>query len=274
MAAEATETATDEFARTRDGTRISYRLVPGSKEHRFVLIHSLAMDKSFWDRVVSTLAGAGEILVLDCRGHGRSDKPAGPYSIEQFGDDIADVMDHVGWRSAIVAGASMGGCVTLAFAARHPQRVAGLGLFDTTAWYGETAPEDWAKRAAKAEKEGLAALVAFQQTRWFSDEFRAANPDIVAQAVSVFLANDLPAYGATCRMLGAVDLRSALASFNFPCEIRVGSQDYATPPEMAEHLARSIPGAHLEILQDCRHLSPVEAPDRIAEALRMLARRG
>ena len=140
---QATETATDEIARTRDGTRISYRLVPGSKEHRFVLIHSLAMDKSFWDRVVPKLVGAGEILVLDCRGHGQSDKPAGPYSIAQFGDDIADVMDHVGWRSAIVAGASMGGCVTLAFAARHPERVAGLGLFDTTAWYGETAPEDW-----------------------------------------------------------------------------------------------------------------------------------
>jgi 3-oxoadipate enol-lactonase len=273
MAAQATETITDEIARTRDGTRISYRLIPGPQAHRFVLIHSLAMDKSFWDRVVASFAGSGEILVLDCRGHGRSDKPSGPYSIEQFGDDVADVMDHVGWPSAIVAGASMGGCVTLAFATRHSARVRGLGLFDTTAWYGETAPQDWAQRATKAESEGLAALVAFQQTRWFSDEFRAANPEIVAQAVSVFLANDLPAYVATCHMLGVADLRGALASFNFPCEIRVGSQDYATPPEMAEHLARSIPGAHLEILKDRRHLSPIEAPDRIAEALRLLAAR-
>jgi len=258
---------------TRDGTPIACRIVPGAQEHRFVLVHSLAMDMNFWERTVRALAGAGEVLVVDCRGHGRAGKPAGPYSVEQFADDIGDVMDGIGWKSAIVAGASMGGCVSLAFAARHPERTEGLGLFDTTAWYGPTAPDDWAKRAAKAKDEGLAALVAFQQTRWFSDAFRAANPDVVEDAVSVFLANDPAAYVATCNMLGAADLRSALAAFDFPCEIRVGSEDYATPPPMAEALAHSIPGAHLEILEQVRHLSPIEAPDRIAEAMRLLAAR-
>ena len=56
----------------------------------------------------------------------------------------------IGWTSAVVAGASMGGCVSLAFAGRHSARVRGLGLFDTTAWYGAEAPAQWAERADKA----------------------------------------------------------------------------------------------------------------------------
>ena len=264
MSSQATNT---DFAVTRDGTRISYRLVPGNGGGRCVLVHSLAMDKSFWGSTVTALNGAADVLVIDCRGHGKSDKPAGPYSVELFADDIADVMDHVGWDSAVVAGASMGGCVTLAFGARHPTRVAGLGLFDTTAWYGENAPEAWAERGNKALSEGLSALVPFQKTRWFGDAFREANPVVLDAAIKVFLANDLPAYAATCGMLGAADLRAALPSFKFPCEVRVGSEDYATPPEMAQYLADHIPGARLEIMEGVRHFSPLEVPSVIADAL-------
>ena len=93
----------------------------------------------------------------------------------------------------------MGGCVTLAFAGRHPKRVDGLGLFDTTAWYGENAPEAWAERGNKALNEGLSSLVGFQKTRWFGDAFREANPDVLDAAIQDFLANDLNAYAATCK---------------------------------------------------------------------------
>jgi 3-oxoadipate enol-lactonase len=210
------------------------------------------------------------VLAPDCRGHGKSAKPEGPYRVEQFADDIADLMDHVGWQDAIVAGASMGGTVSLAFAGRHPARVRGLGLFDTTAWYGPDAPSAWAGRAEKAKNEGLAALVGFQKTRWFSDAFREANPKIVEQAVATFLANDLAAYMATCGMLGAADLRAFLPGFSFPCEIRVGSEDYATPPEMARYLAANIRGSNLEVMEGIRHLSPLEVPSRIAAALTKL----
>src|SRR5690606_25157710 len=123
----------------------------------------------FWNATIDALDEAGAVLTLDCRGHGKSGKPEGPYRVEQFADDIADLMDHVGWHDAIVAGASMGGTVSLAFAGRHSGRVRGLGLFDTTAWYGPDAPSAWAGRAEKAKKEGLAALIGFQKTRWFGD---------------------------------------------------------------------------------------------------------
>jgi 3-oxoadipate enol-lactonase len=254
--------------RSGDGTKIVYRRWgrPGSAR-RVVLIHSLAMDGVFWLLAAVSLVDKAEILALDCRGHGASDKPKQPYSVELFAGDVADVMDAAGWPSAVVAGASMGGCVALAFAGRYPERVDGLGLIDTTAWYGPDALGAWAGRAQKALDDGMGALVEFQKTRWFSDAFREKNPDIVESAIEVFLANDVEAYAATCRMLGACDMRSLLPSFRFPVAIMVGEDDYATPVAMAEEMHDAIAGSTLKVIKAARHFTPLEVPEVIADEL-------
>lgn len=250
----------------RDGTNIVYD-IHGSDDGRprIALVHSLAMDRSFWKPVVDRLTSAVTVLTFDCRGHGASDKPKGPYRVEQFADDLAELMDHVAWPKATVAGASMGGCITLAFGAHHPQRVQALGLIDTTAGYN--APDKWEERAQAALKDGLSSLIDFQVTRWFTDGWRAAHPDIVKASVDVFLANDIPAYAETCRMLGAANLESKLGGINVPAAIMVGDEDYATPVAMAETLHRGIKGSTLTVLKNARHLTPLETPERVAPAL-------
>ena len=257
----------DGMAKTRDGTRIRYLLHgdDGDDTRRAVLIHSLAMDHAFWLPVIEHLDAA--VLVCDCRGHGESDKPAGPYTVGLFANDIADVLDHVGWDSALVAGASMGGCVSLAFAAACPARTRALGLIDTTAWYGAQAPKQWAERAEMAAREGMAALVGFQTTRWFGDKFRADSPDIVKESVDIFVRNDVKAYVETCKMLGSCDLRAALPALKMPTAVIVGEEDYATPVAMAQELHRGIAGSTLKVLPGARHLTPLEQPKTIAAAL-------
>jgi 3-oxoadipate enol-lactonase len=257
-----------------DGTRIRGTRYDGaSSGPRLVMVHSLAMDRTFWDMLIDLLPGDCSIIAYDCRGHGASDKPTGPYTIETFGDDLAAVLDHAGWPSAAVAGASMGGCATLAFAIRHRARVAGLGLIDTTDWYGEDAPAAWEKRAEKAENEGLASLIPFQVTRWFTETFRKVDPQATQACIDVFLANDIAAYAATCRMLGRVDLRAGLSSLNIPVNIIVGEQDYATPVAMARDMQQRIPNASLRVIPHAMHLTPVEAPGAVAAELTELLRR-
>ena len=262
----------EETAIARDGTKLKFR-VRGSGPVRIALTHSLAMTGSFWDRLVEALGDACTVLTWDCRGHGGSDKPSGPYSAALFGDDLAAVFDAAGWDRAICAGASMGGTVTLAFAARHPARVRGLGLIDTTASYGEGAPAAWEERAQKARQAGLASLTAFQVTRWFSDDFRAANPELVEACVDIFCANDIDAYVETCRMLGSADLVGALPDMAVPTMILVGEEDYATPPPMAEQMHGLISGSTLEVIPGARHLTPLECPELIADRLFTLARK-
>jgi 3-oxoadipate enol-lactonase len=255
----------------RDGTRIPYTLRDqGAAAPRAVLIHSLAMNREFWQPVADLLAPKVSVLTYDCRGHGAADKPAGPYTAELFARDLTDLLDHVGWKSAVVAGASMGGCVSLAFAAAFPARTAGLGLVDTTAWYGPEAPKQWAERADKAVETGLTSLVEFQTTRWFSDAFRADHPDVVQKCVDIFLRNDVKAYAETCRMLGACDLRATLPGLTMPTAVIVGEEDYAAPIAMAETMHRGIGGSTLTILRGARHLTPLEQPGRIAAELERL----
>jgi len=259
-----------DVATTRDGTTISYRVIKGSGKGRCVLIHSLAMDGTFWNRVAAHLSDAADILVFDCRGHGRSGKPAGPYTVELHADDIADLLAAVGWSQAVVAGSSMGGCIALAFAAAYPEKVCALCLIDTTAWYGADAREKWEGRGQQGLQQGMASLVDFQKSRWVSDAFRAQHPEVVDDAVAVFLANDTTAYLETCRMLGVADKRDAMPRFAFPTKVIVGAEDYATPLAMAEAMRDAIPGATLRVIDAVRHFTPLECPDKIAEELKVL----
>jgi 3-oxoadipate enol-lactonase len=255
------------FARVRDGTPIGYSVHGDPAASRAaVLVHSLAMDRHFWDPVVERLA-PGAVLTYDCRGHGASGAGGKSYSVAQFADDLADLMTELRWEKALVAGASMGGCVALAFAERHPQRTMALGLIDTTAWDGAEAPAQWEERARKALEGGLDSLVDFQVSRWFSEAFRAAQPQLVAAAVAVFLRNDPQSYAASCRMLGAADLRRALGAIRVPAAVLVGEEDYATPVGMAQALHDGIHGSTLAVLKSARHLTPLEKPDEIAAEL-------
>lgn len=256
-------------ATAADGTRITFAQYTTTDvaKQRIALLHSLAMDHTFWNGVVDALDDSIEIIAIDARGHGRSDKPAGPYTTELFADDLNAVFDEAGWDDAIVAGASMGGCVTLAFAGKYPARVKGLGLIDTTAWYGDNAIEPWEERGQKAIAGGMEALIGFQKKRWFSDAFIDSNSVLVEESLAVFLKNDSAPYLETCRMLGTCDSRSALANFNFPVAILVGEEDYATPVAMAQSMNEAIADSTLQVIDSARHYTPIEVPETIAAAL-------
>ena len=265
-------TIIDGSIRAKDGESIAFTLHQSDHmpNRRLVLIHSLAMDGIFWSKNIPALVNCANVLTVDCRGHGKSSKSATNFSIELFASDLEDVLNHLKWNDAVIVGASMGGSVSLAFAINHPERTKGLGLIDTTAWYGADAPEKWAERAAKAKNEGLSALIGFQKTRWFSESFINEHPDEVARLVDTFLANDVQCFQQTCTMLGAFDVRSSLKNLDLPTAIIVGEEDYATPVAMASYMHENIKNSSLEIIPKARHLTPIECPTEINTSLKAL----
>ncbi|MDJ0663183.1 MAG: alpha/beta hydrolase [Acidimicrobiia bacterium] len=97
----------------------------------FLLVHGLASNARLWDGVAEHLAAAGHnSAAVDLRGHGESSQVSEGYDWATLAADLAEVLNSLGWESAIVAGQSWGANVTLEFAARHPERVTALSLID------------------------------------------------------------------------------------------------------------------------------------------------
>jgi 3-oxoadipate enol-lactonase len=232
----------------------------------FVLLHSLAMDRSIWEPHVDRLATDHPVVTCDLPGHGSSCRIE-ETSVATMADLVAEYLRSTPYESFVVAGLSLGGCVTQELALRHPDLVAGVCLIDTTASYGQDAVERWEERAQKARNEGFDSLAEFQLARWFSPGFNQANPDVGGRLLDVFRANDIDSYVAACRAMGRFDARSRLGDITVPATVLVGELDPATPPPHAEQLAGSIPDATLRILEGTSHMSPVERPDEIIAAL-------
>ena len=260
-----------------DGCSIAYTLRTAPQQSgersRIALIHSLALDRSFWDGVVPLLASHADVLTYDCRGHGKSGRAKMTFTPELFARDLAGLLDHLHWPDAAVAGCSMGGCVAQAFAGLYPDRTRALALIDTTAWYGPTAPEAWRERAQTAANKGLQSLAEFQATRWVSDAFRLRHPEQIHAKMAVFLANDIDCYIATCEMLGDADLRPYQPAMRMPASVIVGEEDYACPLAMSEQMLEAMPNATLSVLPGVRHLTPIECPAIIADEMLALMKR-
>lgn len=266
------------YAVMSDGISIGYTLYASDKHQgygtrrRVALIHSLALDRSIWDGVVPLLTPHADVLTYDCRGHGKSSRVKMKYTPEQFAHDLVSLLDNLGWPRVVVAGCSMGGCIAQAFAGVYPERVEALAVIDSTAWYGPTAPKDWRERAAAAATKGFGAMSAFQATRWVSEAFLQAHPEVINAHMNVFLANDVDCYKATCEMLGDADLRHYQPAMRMPTSVIVGEQDYATPVAMSEQIKQAVPHATLSVLPDVRHLTPIECPEVIADRILALVK--
>src|SRR5512140_3650095 len=113
----------------RRGERIHYE-VYGERTDPLPLLlsHGFAASARMWDANVDALCGERTVITWDMRGHARSDAPADPaqYGVEQSVEDMLMLLDLLEVRSAVLAGMSLGGYLSLAFHARHPQRVAAL----------------------------------------------------------------------------------------------------------------------------------------------------
>jgi pimeloyl-ACP methyl ester carboxylesterase len=116
---------------TWDGTARDASPGGGTDPAAFVLVHGLASNARLWDGVAASLVAAGhEAVTLDLRGHGRSDKPVGPYDVPTVAADVAAVIAALRLDRPVVAGQSWGGNVVLELAARHPAAVRGIVCVD------------------------------------------------------------------------------------------------------------------------------------------------
>ena len=248
-----------------NGIALDYQL--GGSGRLIAFAHSLGMSGAIFDSIRPKLERHGQVLTWDARGHGNSQKPATGWSIQDLATDLRALIESLDQDQAVIAGLSMGGNTAIAYASAYPDKVDGLILADTTAWYGEGAVEAWEQRALKAETKGLEPVIPFNLPRWFSDGYPEARPQESQKISAILTTGDRASYAAACRALGKFDGRDQLERINCPTLVLVGAEDPATPPAMAEYLHQNIRNSELHVLEGLRHMTPVEAPQQVGDLI-------
>ena len=231
-----------------------------------VLVHGYPLDHTIWDEVLPLLENNFDIILPDLRGFGQSDVVESQYKITDMAEDIAGLLDQLGIEKATIAGHSMGGYVSLAFARAFLKRVDGLGLVASQA--SADPPERKQGRYDAAEeimKTGVQPVAESMSAK--------LTPDKRVQAyVHGLIAAQPPAglAGALKAMAERDDSITILSSFQFPVVLIHGKADELIPVQCAQEIKSAIPQATLMELSAIGHMPMMENPQATATALKNL----
>jgi 3-oxoadipate enol-lactonase len=233
-----------------------------------LFVHGFPHDHSLWRAQVAALGGHARCIAPDLRGFGESEV-APPWSVDQWADDIAALLDARGVERATVCGLSMGGYIAFALWRRHRERVRALVLADTRA-----GPDDEAAKAKRREmialaREGGAAAVAERMMPgMIGKTTRERAPERAAQVRAMLERAPVEGIvGALEAMMARPDSTPTLATIDVPTLVIVGEEDALTPPADARAMHERIAGSRLETIAGAGHASAFERPAAFSHVL-------
>jgi 3-oxoadipate enol-lactonase len=232
-----------------------------------VLSHSLACSVRMWDPQLPAFKGRYRILAYDTRGHGASDAPPGPYTLELLADDLKALLEKLDVKDPHFCGLSMGGMIGQTFALKYPGVLRTLVLADTTSRYPAEALPVWEERIRTVETQGMEPLAEPTLQRWFTEDFRNRNPEPVSRIRGLILATPVAGYVGCSRAIPKTNLSARLKEIRCPILVIAGEDDPGTPVAMAREIHENAPGSKLVVIPRAAHLSNIEQPEGFNRAL-------
>jgi pimeloyl-ACP methyl ester carboxylesterase len=222
-----------------------------------VLVPGLLCDRELWAPQIEDLADTAAAWIPDTTRH------------ESFRDMAAALLSEAPPGTFALAGLSMGGYLALEVVRQAPQRVRALALLDTNA--RADTPErrqsrlDFIALAERGRFLGVtdALLPLLVHPDRLGDAALVATIKRMAKAIGpqAFIRQERA-------IMGRIDSRPHLGSIRCPTLVLCGREDRLTPLENHVEMADAIPGARLEVIDDCGHLSTLERPDAVNAAMR------
>ena len=233
-----------------------------------VLVHGVGLDHTMWLPVMAVLARR-RTIAYDMIGHGRAAKPAGPYTLDTFVEQLAAVVDALD-RDIDLVGFSLGALVAQGLALSDTSsRIRRMVLLNGV--YDRSPDERRAivDRVAEVRTRGAATTIEPAIERWFTPSFAAARPDVIASVRQRLLDNNERAYADAYEVFATADaeLAGRVGTIAAPTLVVTGRGDQRSTPAMAEALASALPNGRSMILNRVRHLAPLEAPRIVAELI-------
>jgi len=222
-------------------------------------IHGLGSSTRDWDAQVGAFVEAYQVITFDLRGHGRSDKPVGPYTISMFASDAFGLLEALDMKAVHVVGISLGGAVAFQLAVDHPTLVKTLTIVNSAPALStseEDARQEIERRVAIVQQMGMRAMGEALSPNLFPKPEQAA---LRQTFVERWAENDPQAYVEATRSLLGWSVLDKISSIQCPSLILASDQDY-TPVAVKEAYAKLMPHAQLVVLPDSHHAAPIENP--------------
>ncbi|MGI9463978.1 MAG: alpha/beta fold hydrolase, partial [Aestuariivirgaceae bacterium] len=196
------------------------------------LIHGIGAARDAWRLMVPLLAENYTCITYDLRGHGTSPVPDKLFELDQLVDDLEALRARLGIDQAHFAGHSLGGMIGPAYARKHPGRVLSLGLLSTAA--GRTEDDSskvWGVVRAM-EKDGIENTLQTLVNRWFTDDFIAANPEMIERRLKQVVDNNPDIFMNVFRIYAGTEMAPWLHEVDAPCLVLTGENDGGCNPRL------------------------------------------
>ncbi|GAB2742169.1 alpha/beta fold hydrolase [Salinifilum aidingensis] len=231
-----------------------------------VLLHGVGLDRTMWERVGKVLAPRCAVRAPDLLGHGRAPDAEPGTTLADLAAPLHQVVP--GSTPVHLVGFSLGALVATRFALDHPEQVASLTLVSGVA--GRSAEERAAVRdRLAAARRDLPETFEAAVQRWFSPQWRAAEPELVERVRAVLRANRPTSYLACYAVFAEADaeLWPSLPHLSPRVAALTGAGDPGSTPEMSAAVADRVPRGQWTAVPGARHLLPLECPGAVADAI-------
>jgi len=244
-----------------NGIKIEYRFDGKEGAPYITFVTGIANDLTMWDAQVEALGKEYRTLRYDLRGHGDSLATEGDYSMELLVRDLAGLLSELSIEKTHLVGLGLGGAIVQAFAIEHPQRVHALLPCCCRAKMVPEFAEMWRKLREAVANEGVEVIVEPTVQRWFSDEFKAANPRVLQDVRNMIRGTTTLGYlGVTAAFLG-LSLEDKLPQIKAPTLYLSGAEDrMGGPPALMAELAKKVPRAQHHSVPKAAHIANIQNP--------------
>jgi 3-oxoadipate enol-lactonase len=252
-----------------NGQTISY--VEKGRGLPLVLVHGFPLDNRIWESQIAAFSDKYRVIAPDLPGFGKSQPPPkNPFTLESLADTLHEFLTQIKAIPCALAGLSMGGYMSFAYERKYPTTLKAFILVDTKA--EADTPDGKAgrnKMIETARTSGSPAIAAAMMPKMLSPDTQQNRPQLVAKVKEIMEACPPQTIEhALAAMRDRNDFRDCLPSIAEPTLILVGDTDAITPPAVAESMHKSIPHSKLTLIKGAGHLSTMEQPEQVNQALR------
>ena len=242
--------------------------IDGAGARWVTFVTGIANDLTMWDGQVPALAGDFRILRYDLRGHGGSEATAGPYGMNLLIEDLKALLDSLSVRTTSLVGLGLGGAIAQAFAIEHAEKVENLVPCCCRARMVPDFAAMWHKLRGTVQEQGLEAIVEPTVQRWFSEEFKAAHPEVLEKIRKMIRGTTLEGYlGVTAAFLG-LDVEGRLPEIKARTLYVSGAEDkLGGPPELMKGLSEKVKGAGHVSVPKAAHIANIQNPEGFNQVL-------